>query len=772
MIELKKFQQTASDQIAKRFRDYVAEPLRIGRASNLHNVPFLQMLSSITASGKTVILADAVSIIAEEQPIKPIVIWLSKGKVIVEQSYANLQPGGKYHHLIQSFEVKTLAEFDLQELMDSNKPFVYFATVGTFNQKDKEQGNLNIHRSDLDTADASTWEKLKQRIDGNGYRRPLVVVYDEAHNLTDQQTELLLELEPAGFLLASASMKLPGRLGSEVEILKQQLQWSEHDLVTEVDAIDVAESGLVKQTVLLAGYNTPMEEALDALLQDMEATAKDAVTHGLDGLPKAIYVSDTNMVAGNSLQSDNAKRPFEQRQAPPILIWRYLTEQKNVDPDDIAVYCTLKVDTNFPIPIDFHLFSGGDKDYTNFIEGNYHHIIFNLSLQEGWDDPLCYLAYIDKSMESKIQVQQVVGRLLRQPGAKSYGSERLNTAHFYVRVDAGRVFSQIIEQVEHQLKSDAPGIKIISTNKGNKDFPQTYSPFKEMTLPNLALNAPSAMAPIKTILDGMLDYRSDTVNTIANGQRTIVYRKVGGGASEEIKWEQFEHSSMVLARWIFTREIQSLYPAARGVAPTNDPKFDAVIGIGSPAEGNLRKTAREVVDTYLEHVEVDQAPDEGSVVGSFSARKSEVKAYANSLHGFYPSLNPFEHEFATSLGKSGNTWCRNPSQIGFRIPLVTLGRTRNFFPDFIVWKKDDVFLIDTKGGHLIEEAAAKKLIGITNHGVKPKLQIRLVSEGRWDKDLQMKGSDGYTIWGFNMSKGERTTQHQSSLDEVVKIILK
>ena len=48
--------------------------------------------------------------------------------------------------------------------------------------------------------------------------------------------------------------------------------------------------------------------------------------------------------------------------------------------------------------------------------GDFRHVIFNLSLQEGWDDPLAYFAYIDKSMESNIQVEQIIGRLLRQPG--------------------------------------------------------------------------------------------------------------------------------------------------------------------------------------------------------------------------------------------------------------------------------------------------------------------------------------------------------------------
>jgi type III restriction enzyme len=58
-------------------------------------VPFYQNLSSITGSGKTLILADAIEQIRSQLPLEPIILWLSKGKVVVEQTYQNLS-AGKY----------------------------------------------------------------------------------------------------------------------------------------------------------------------------------------------------------------------------------------------------------------------------------------------------------------------------------------------------------------------------------------------------------------------------------------------------------------------------------------------------------------------------------------------------------------------------------------------------------------------------------------------------------------------------------------------------
>ena len=363
MIELFEFQRQAADTIADRYADYWQDPAITGSQRHPRALPFFQSLASITASGKTVILAAAVADIAMGLPVKPVVMWISRGKVVVEQSYVNLADGGKYHHLLGEADVYPLASYDKAVVAEAATPLVYFATAGTFNQKDKEQGSRLIFKCDIDHTDQSTWDSLKERSDQQGRRRPLIVVYDEAQNLSDQQTDLLLELEPQALLLASATMRLPSRLASEMHEARTKTSHDESWLVTQVDAVAVADAGLVKSTVLLAGYRSPMDETLDALIDDLRQAEADAATYRLPGKPKAIYVSQTNIVEGNAYQTDNHKQPFFQRQAPPILIWRYLVEHHHVDPASIAVYCTLKFDRNYPPPDEFCLFTGGDNDY-------------------------------------------------------------------------------------------------------------------------------------------------------------------------------------------------------------------------------------------------------------------------------------------------------------------------------------------------------------------------------------------------------------------------
>lgn len=769
MIELKQFQKQAADQIAERFRRHYDDPPWRGTQKHRRIVPYFQALASITASGKTVILADAMQSICAMLPLQPVVIWLSKGKVVVEQSFTNLSAGGKYHHLLGDVRVATLAEYDADEVRTSTLPLVYFATVGTFNQKDKEVGSRLIFRSEIDTAESSTWEALKSRADGRDHRRPLVIVYDEGHNLTDQQMNLLLELEPDGLIAASATMRLPQRLASEIKHLKDE-GWTDEELVTTVDASAVADSGLIKSTIILAGYEAPMAETLDSLMEDLQEAESAAQICGL-GPPKAIYVAKTNIVEGNSLLRDNPKQPFSQRKAPPILIWRYLVERHEVDPDEIAVYCSLKRDKDYPAPEGFHLFSGGEKDYDAFTGGNFRHVIFNLSLQEGWDDPLCYFCYIDKSMESSVQVEQVIGRLLRQPGGQRYPLERLNTAHFYIRVDRRGVFSDLLDAVSKKLSAEAPSIRLVEVPPG-KPKPQALLPSDIREVFETAYVTTQAVPVVRVALEGLADYRNDDgTNTQSRGGRTLVQRVIGEAGEPTFEWEEFEHTNTVSARWLFQREVGRLFQGALGIAPTDQAKFDALVGFGSTAHKHIVHVAREVVEAYVDNVFLKQKRFDAYVVGPALVRESEMTAFKNSLHKGYSDMNPLEIAFGMALDSFGFAWCRNASRSGYGIPLISMGTTKTFYPDFLVWRDQDVLAIDTTGAHLLRDKTGRKLLSIAPaEPGKGRLVIRFVSEGGWDSQLRQTDSDGYTVWGQKQDMSLRASPY-STLEEAVTRVL-
>src|SRR4249919_3475574 len=127
-MELFPFQEQASSQIASRFADYSSDPLLVDRTTVL---PFVQTLVSITGSGKTLMLANAVAQMQAALPVQPIVLWLSKGSVVVWQTYANLA-SGKYTDNLPGFTVKPLLELAPTDVENPGTPLLLVATVAKF----------------------------------------------------------------------------------------------------------------------------------------------------------------------------------------------------------------------------------------------------------------------------------------------------------------------------------------------------------------------------------------------------------------------------------------------------------------------------------------------------------------------------------------------------------------------------------------------------------------------------------------------------------------
>lgn len=752
-MELLPFQVEASRQIADRFSQYMEEPLTITRT---RIVPFYQNLSSITGSGKTLILADTIEQIRSRLPVEPIVLWLSKGKVVVWQTFNNLA-NGKYSDLVGGFDVKPLLDCKPTDVEDGSRGLILVATVGKFNQKDKEQGDRKIFKVGLDVAEESLWEMLKVRKTRDGTRRHFIVVYDEGHNLSNQQTDLLLELSPDALIAASATLRIPEAVGKIVDRLRQDKEWKDVDIVTAVRSSEVVKSGLVKKQILICGYVTPMEIAINELLSEMKNAGAAAERLGLPFRPKAIYVSNTNVVDGATIKED-AARPFKERMARPILIWRHLVEKGGVDPRQIAVYCDLKFDSKNPAPSNFNLFAGGDTDYDRFMAGDYRHIIFNLSLQEGWDDPTCCFAYIDKEMGSPDQVTQIVGRVLRQPGAQHYPASVLNTAHFYIRTDEKGVFEEIVDDVRAKITTDSPEITLTiskTTRGGNRPV---RAALKHKEVPTASIDSGAAQDPIHEIVRMIPTYRPNTEDSVGKGGRIQVLQTIGKDSESHEEWVEVEHSNRVTARWVFLRELQRRHRKAAHLCDVEHSKFDALIEYNSPAAALIKEQAEKVASAYIEYSAIVQnALDNPYVVDSVTVDEAHLVKFKNALHEGYSGLNELEKQFAHALDKTKKPWCRNPSQGGYGIPLLDRGNTQTFNPDFLVWvDKKRIIAIDTKGDHLIVEDAGRKLFDIASVAPGPKVSIRLVTEGHWNvvngQPNKQKGKMGYTVWNLKQGK--------------------
>jgi type III restriction enzyme len=765
-ISLLPFQIAASAHIAERFHALVIDRKRPFENATWAT-PYYQALSALTGAGKTPILADAVAQMRTTLESEPIVLWISKAKAVVEQTHCNFSAGGKYAHFVEGFRSIYFSELNSLEVEDRTSALVVFTTVGSFNQRDKEDGSLRAHKKSEDQAKGSVWELLHDRGESDADdRRPLMIVYDEGHNLSDQQTDLLLELEPDAILVASATMKTPGKLGKLIERLRDH-GWKDDQLVTTVNSKEVVAAGLVKKQIVLGGYATTMESAIDDLLVTFKTVEKKAKAHYAGFLPKSIYVCKTNISQDDGLR-DNHLRPFSERRAPPILIWKHLVS-KGVPPSEIAVYCDLKFDRkNFAPPCDFNLFTGGEDDFAVFQQGKFRHIIFNQSLQEGWDDPECCCAYIDKSMGSSIQVEQIIGRVLRQPNATHFPDPDLNTASFFIRIDDKQVFPEILDMVRKRIAAEVPEIKLQAYSDKRERERLKEEPKAVRTVPqiHIDLDITQLVREVATVID----YRNDTTNTVGEGERIRAVQKIGQNNRVSQKVIKTKHSNRVMARWVVRRSIQALYPEVTKSIDWSDPKFDAAIEITSPAAQTLRHAAQRLVDTYFEGSELTYEEGNPYTVGPVSVDPPRLEKFDNALHRGYSDLSPSELLFAKAIDTTGIPWARNQVSSGYSIPLLEIGSSFNFYPDFLVWKGSDVYVLDPKGEHLIDRDAGKKLLSIRDEKGKQRVRIRLFTPGNWKDTKTRTAKDGITVWSMS-NAGKIKSRHFDTIFDAVNAAL-
>lgn len=756
-IKLLPVQGKAAKQISDRFAALEADEER-PMENRRTPVPYYQALSAITGAGKTPILAEAVSQMSALVGTGPLVLWISKSRVVVDQTYANFASGGKYSHLIPGFVVTYLSKVTSDQIRDAASPTMLLATVGSFNQKSGADGSLKVHRSAKDATTEPLWPSLRSRLDATGERRPLLIVYDEGQNLSDQQTELLLELEPDAILVASATMRISARLARVVDRFKQAGR-TDSDLVTAVPTGPIVLNGLVKQQVVLGGYDGSMELVLDDMIAAWTRAAASAKRLSSGFVPKAIYVARTNMSQDDG-SFDIPSRPFTERRAPPILIWRYLVERKKIDPATVAIYADLRLDRKeFPPPPDFNLFSGGEDDYGAFSRGDYQHIIFNQGLQEGWDDPACCFAYIDKSMGSAIQIEQVIGRVLRQYDATIYSDPDLNTASFFIRLDAKQSFHSVLDEVRRKIGTAVPELRLEGFQARSGGSPRRLlAPKEQRSVPEVHVDSEHAIDAIELIAQGIVDYRSDNAgNTVGAGKKVTATVKVGQEKlPSRIKEVLTRHSNRVVARWLLRRKMQSLFPSAVEAVDWSLGKFDARVEITSRAAAYFEDVAEKLVDAFIENSDLVYEDSNPYTVGAVYVNEDKFESFENGLHDGYSDLNELERPLARALDGTGVRWSRNPSNGGYSIPLLEKGTGWHFSPDFLAWKHDVVYLVDPKGGHLLAKDAGRKLLSIADEHGKRRVAVRLVSKGRWQDPVTKISDVGYTVWMLKAGKAKPT----------------
>jgi type III restriction enzyme len=217
--------------------------------------------------------------------------------------------------------------------------------------------------------------------------------------------------------------------------------------------------------------------------------------------------------------------------------------------------------------------------------------------------------------------------------------------------------------------------------------------------------------------------------------------------------------------------MQRLYSEAVKTVDWADPRFDARVEVTSPAAHQLREQGEKLVDVFLEHAELAFETTNPYAVGAILTRPDQLHRFSNSIHDGYSDLNAVELEFAQAIDQLGLKWARNPSNGGYSIPLLEKGGSRRFFPDFLVWNGGVAYALDPKGKHLIMEDAGRKLLAIRDERGNEFVQVRLITEGRWQADpIKQTSPGGYSVWRLSRAGKVRCTHHATVEGAVRKAV--
>ena len=263
-------------------------------------------------------------------------------------------------------------------------------TTACWNQ---DGDKLLIHRD-------GSWEQLGKR------NRDLWVFYDEGHNITHCQLGKLLELSPRGFILSSAS-PLSAELVGLFKLLPDGTDGERRECLntqrtTVVKTADVVKAGLLKTTFHLHRRGTddfPILKEVTDKRQELELLSSEPIIAGY--------------IVGKRGGVEGTERGLD--------LWKNLIDM-GTPAKEIAVHldgakrkAAARAKTE---PIYAEVEATYDKskrgEASSFFK-KYKHVIWNISLDEGWDEPWASVLYLDNLQKSEIRVTQRIGRFVRNP---------------------------------------------------------------------------------------------------------------------------------------------------------------------------------------------------------------------------------------------------------------------------------------------------------------------------------------------------------------------
>jgi type III restriction enzyme len=371
--------------------------------NNVPRVPHI-CVKVPTAGGKTFIACNAIKTIfdAFDYDRPKAVVWLVPSITILEQTIKNLKdPSHPYRQKINSHFGNKVEVFDKETLLQGsgfnattvkeqlNIMVFSFDSLRAKNKEDRkvfqENGNLQSFENLLGKNTEITLGAVIK------YLNPLVVV-DESHNAeSDLSVEMLKEVNPCFILDLTATPR------------------KNSNIVSFIDALELKRENMVKLPVIVYNHQDKTEVINSSLqLQRLlELQANEEEKKGGKYI-RPIVLFQAQPKNGKNFLNEEEEKSNVQKLKEKLIELKIPAEQIKIKTANI----------NEIKGIDLM-----SKDC------EVRYIITINALKEGWDCPFAYILASLADKSSAVDVEQILGRVLRQPYVMKHNFPLLNLSY-------------------------------------------------------------------------------------------------------------------------------------------------------------------------------------------------------------------------------------------------------------------------------------------------------------------------------------------------------
>jgi len=350
-----------------------------------------------TAGGKTFLAANALRTIFAAFPVgRPrAVVWLVPSITILDQTLRNLKdPGHPYRQKINTHFAGRVEVYDKAALLQGSGfsassvqeqlslVVLSFDSLRAKNKEDRkvyqENGNLQSFGTLLGDDEDITLIRVIQALN------PVVVV-DESHNAeSDLSVDMLKNLNPSFILDLTATPR------------------KNSNIISFVDALALKKEHMVKLPVIVYNHNDRTEVINSALQlqRNLELQAKQEQKAGGRYIRPIVLFQAQPKTADDNTTFELLKKKLLDLKIPESHIrikTAGLNELKN---EDLA---SPKCEVRYIITVN--------------------------ALKEGWDAPFAYILASLADKSSAVDVEQILGRVLRQPYVAPHAAPMLNMSY-------------------------------------------------------------------------------------------------------------------------------------------------------------------------------------------------------------------------------------------------------------------------------------------------------------------------------------------------------